>query len=47
VSSDRLPAGHLCHPVDPLAKDLPWAKSLDVSGAVRYTDYSTSGFKLA
>jgi len=29
--------------VAPLAKDLPWAKSLDVSGAVRYTDYSTSG----
>jgi len=29
--------------VVPLAKDLPWAKSLDVSGAVRETDYSTSG----
>ncbi|HEY4370131.1 MAG TPA: TonB-dependent receptor [Steroidobacteraceae bacterium] len=29
--------------VVPLAKDLSWAKSLDVSGAVRETDYSTSG----
>ena len=29
--------------VVPLAKDLPWIKSFDVSGAVRYTDYSTSG----
>jgi outer membrane receptor protein involved in Fe transport len=27
----------------PLAKDLPWAKSLDLNGAVRYTNYSTSG----
>jgi outer membrane receptor protein involved in Fe transport len=29
--------------VAPMARDLPWIKSLDVSGAVRYTDYSTSG----
>jgi outer membrane receptor protein involved in Fe transport len=29
--------------VAPLAKDVPWIKSLNVSGAVRYTDYSTSG----
>jgi iron complex outermembrane recepter protein len=29
--------------VIPLAKDLPWAKSLDLNGAVRETDYSTSG----
>jgi outer membrane receptor protein involved in Fe transport len=27
----------------PLAKNLPWAKSLDLNGAVRRTDYSTSG----
>jgi outer membrane receptor protein involved in Fe transport len=27
----------------PLARDLPFAKSLDFNGAVRYTDYSTSG----
>ncbi|HWK75483.1 MAG TPA: TonB-dependent receptor [Povalibacter sp.] len=27
----------------PLAKDLPMAQSLDFNGAVRYTDYSTSG----
>jgi outer membrane receptor protein involved in Fe transport len=27
----------------PLAKDAPWAKSLDLNAAVRYTDYSTSG----
>lgn len=27
----------------PLAKDLPGAKSLDFNGAVRFTDYSTSG----
>jgi len=27
----------------PLAKDLPWAQSLDLNAAVRYTDYSTSG----
>lgn len=30
--------------VVPLAKDVSWAKSLDVSGAVRATDYSTSGY---
>jgi iron complex outermembrane receptor protein len=29
--------------VIPVAKDMPWIKSLDVSGAVRYTDYSSSG----
>ena len=29
--------------VVPVLKDLPWVKSLDVSGAVRYTDYSSSG----
>ena len=29
--------------VVPLAKDLPFAKSLDLNGAVRETDYSTSG----
>lgn len=27
----------------PLLKDLPFAEKLDVNGAVRYTDYSTSG----
>jgi len=27
----------------PLARDLSWAKSLDFNGAVRLTDYSTSG----
>ncbi|MDR2215130.1 MAG: TonB-dependent receptor [Nevskiaceae bacterium] len=27
----------------PLAKDLPWAQSLDLNAAVRYTDYSQSG----
>lgn len=27
----------------PLAEDLPFAKSLDFNGAVRYTNYSTSG----
>lgn len=27
----------------PLARDLPFAHSLDISGAVRYTDYSISG----
>jgi iron complex outermembrane receptor protein len=27
----------------PLAKDAPFAKELDFNGAVRYTDYSTSG----
>ncbi len=27
----------------PLAKDLPFARSLDLNGAVRYTDYSSSG----
>lgn len=27
----------------PLAKDLPFAKSLDFNGAVRFTNYSTSG----
>jgi len=30
--------------VVPLAKDLPFAKSLDLNGAVRATDYSTSGY---
>lgn len=30
--------------VVPLAKDLPFARSLDFNGAVRATDYSTSGF---
>lgn len=29
--------------VVPLAKDMPFAQSLDFNGAVRYTDYSTSG----
>lgn len=29
--------------VVPLLKDVPLAKSLDISGAVRYTDYSSSG----
>lgn len=29
--------------VVPLARDLPFAKSIDFNGAVRYTDYSTSG----
>lgn len=29
--------------VVPLAKDLPFAAALDLNGAVRYTDYSTSG----
>lgn len=28
----------------PLAKDEEWAKSLDLNGAVRATDYSTSGY---
>ena len=28
----------------PLAKDTSWAKSLDLNGAVRATDYSTSGY---
>ena len=28
----------------PLAKDQPWAKSLDLNGAVRATNYSTSGY---
>lgn len=27
----------------PLARDLPFARSLDVSGAIRHTNYSTSG----
>lgn len=27
----------------PLLKDQPWAKSLDLNGAIRVTDYSTSG----
>jgi outer membrane receptor protein involved in Fe transport len=30
--------------VIPLAKDVAWAKSLDLNSAVRFTDYSTSGF---
>lgn len=30
--------------VVPLAKDAEWAKSLDLNAAVRFTDYSTSGF---
>ncbi|MCA0202431.1 MAG: TonB-dependent receptor [Proteobacteria bacterium] len=30
--------------VVPLAKDEQWARSLDFNGAVRFTDYSTSGF---
>ena len=30
--------------VVPLAKDLPWARELDLNAAVRFTDYSTSGF---
>jgi outer membrane receptor protein involved in Fe transport len=29
--------------VAPLASDRPWLQTLDVNGAVRYTDYSTSG----
>lgn len=29
--------------VVPLAADLPWAETLDLNGAVRLTDYSTSG----
>jgi outer membrane receptor protein involved in Fe transport len=29
--------------VIPLARDLPWAKELDLNAAVRVTDYSTSG----
>lgn len=29
--------------VVPLAKDLPWTQSLEFNGAVRVTDYSTSG----
>jgi len=29
--------------VFPLLNDLPWVKSLEASGAVRYTDYSSSG----
>ncbi|MDB5461479.1 MAG: TonB-denpendent receptor [Caulobacteraceae bacterium] len=29
--------------VVPLLSEQPWAKSLDISGAVRYTDYSSSG----
>ena len=29
--------------VVPLAKDLPWAKTLELNGAVRLTEYSTSG----
>lgn len=27
----------------PLARDVSWASSLDLNGAIRYTDYSTSG----
>jgi iron complex outermembrane receptor protein len=30
--------------VVPLAMDQPWAESLDLNGAVRFTDYSTSGY---
>ncbi|MGE3333769.1 MAG: TonB-dependent receptor [Rhodospirillaceae bacterium] len=30
--------------VVPLAKDEPWARSVDVNGAVRATSYSTSGY---
>ncbi len=30
--------------VVPLAVDMPWARSLDLNGAVRATDYSTSGY---
>ncbi len=30
--------------VVPLAKDTSWAKSLDVNAAVRFTDYSASGY---
>jgi outer membrane receptor protein involved in Fe transport len=30
--------------VVPLAKDADWAKALDLNAAVRFTDYSTSGF---
>ncbi len=30
--------------VVPLAKDETWARSLDINGAVRATDYSTSGY---
>ena len=29
--------------VVPLARDLPWAQALDLNGAVRVTDYSTTG----
>ena len=29
--------------VAPLLKDLPFVKALDLNGAIRYTDYSTSG----
>jgi iron complex outermembrane receptor protein len=29
--------------VVPLAKDLPFLRTLDLNGAIRYTDYSTSG----
>lgn len=29
--------------VVPLARDLPFARSIELNGAVRYTDYSTSG----
>lgn len=29
--------------VVPVAKDLPWAESLDLNAAARFTDYSTSG----
>lgn len=30
--------------VVPLASDQPWAKSLDLNAAARFTDYSTSGY---
>jgi iron complex outermembrane receptor protein len=30
--------------VVPLAKDLPWVRSAELSGALRLTDYSTAGF---
>jgi outer membrane receptor protein involved in Fe transport len=30
--------------VFPLAKDVPWAKTLDLNAAARFTGYSTSGF---
>src|SRR6185312_2085509 len=30
--------------VIPLAKDVAWARSLDLSAAARFTDYSTSGY---